>query len=255
MRVDSSSHSTGVAQAHRKQHPRTDTAEQKPAAKAAPKSAEKAEESRQQPQAKGVMRLMQEGHFKGVAALRLRINFYDQLSAQEQSNIQEAVREGMTELTDTVQQNVDGMIGSGVLSEEQLPQVKELTDTLFSDLQATVAGEEPDGQRIVSQLEQLYADYDAALRDLLLQPETLPAEEAETVAAVARADEPQAVEPLAAGETQEIVDSEPAEIIEKTTSASLSPGEEEGRQAHLLESLTAMATSFRSHLSDIEEGL
>jgi hypothetical protein len=30
---------------------------------------------------RGVLRLLQEGHFKGVADLRLRINFFDQLAA------------------------------------------------------------------------------------------------------------------------------------------------------------------------------
>jgi hypothetical protein len=62
--------------------------EPKDPAKHVEKSATVAETVPQQNRAQGAMRLLQEGHFKGVAALRLRINFFDQLPALEQESIQ-----------------------------------------------------------------------------------------------------------------------------------------------------------------------
>ena len=38
---------------------------------------------------KGVLRLLQEGHFKGVSDVRLRINFHDEISAMESEQLME----------------------------------------------------------------------------------------------------------------------------------------------------------------------
>ncbi len=51
---------------------------------------------------KGVLRLLDEGHFKGVADVRLRINFFDELSARSKSDAAVAATEGATELGETV---------------------------------------------------------------------------------------------------------------------------------------------------------
>ena len=44
---------------------------------------------------KGVLRLLQEGHFKGVADVRLRINFHDEISAMENEQLK-SVADGET---------------------------------------------------------------------------------------------------------------------------------------------------------------
>lgn len=51
---------------------------------------------------KGVLRLLQEGHFKGVADVRLRINFFDELAAIEQNQTKTIVSEKIDGLFQSV---------------------------------------------------------------------------------------------------------------------------------------------------------
>jgi hypothetical protein len=51
---------------------------------------------------KGVIRLLQEGHFKGVADVRLRINFYDELSAQAAAAAAQSMTVGAGDLISNV---------------------------------------------------------------------------------------------------------------------------------------------------------
>lgn len=65
--------------------------------------------------AEGVLRLLLEGHFKGVADVRLHINFYDELAAIEAAQLQAVAEE-----------NVDGVLDAvgavvGMLAEEGEP--------------------------------------------------------------------------------------------------------------------------------------
>ena len=52
--------------------------------------------------AKGVLRLLQEGHFKGVADVRLRINFHDELAAIEQAHLRASAQENTVPLTESL---------------------------------------------------------------------------------------------------------------------------------------------------------
>jgi microcompartment protein CcmK/EutM len=74
---------------------------------------------------KGVIRLLQEGHFKGVADVRLRMNFFDELSAIEHAGLSEAVEAVVPELQDTVNGQIDGLLASGELNEAQTAGVVE----------------------------------------------------------------------------------------------------------------------------------
>ena len=48
--------------------------------------------------AKGVLRLLEAGHFRGVADVRLRINFFDELSAKATADAQQAAVAGTANL-------------------------------------------------------------------------------------------------------------------------------------------------------------
>lgn len=58
----------------------------------------------------GVIRLLQEGHFKGVADIRLRINHFDKLSAIEQEELQAAIEEEIGVL-ESMEQSVAQLLG------------------------------------------------------------------------------------------------------------------------------------------------
>ncbi len=69
--------------------------------------------------ARGVLRLLQQGHFKGVSDVRLRINFHDQIAAMEQSQMAAAVAASAPSLVEGVQSEIDALIGSDNLTEDQ----------------------------------------------------------------------------------------------------------------------------------------
>ncbi|MCZ6835575.1 MAG: hypothetical protein O7G85_07360, partial [Planctomycetota bacterium] len=60
----------------------------------------------------GVMRLLQEGHFKGVAELRHRIRLHDQLAAQASQEAGESLRSEGESLVDTINEGVASLAES-----------------------------------------------------------------------------------------------------------------------------------------------
>ncbi|MHC4157854.1 MAG: hypothetical protein ACYSSO_02125 [Planctomycetota bacterium] len=60
------------------------------------------EDSLDDQEASGVIRLLQEGHFKGVADVRLRINFHDELAAIEAGELKNAAEGGINGVLEAV---------------------------------------------------------------------------------------------------------------------------------------------------------
>ncbi|HIJ73677.1 MAG TPA: hypothetical protein HPP83_06190 [Candidatus Hydrogenedentes bacterium] len=87
---------------------------------------------------KGVVRLLQEGHFKGVADVRLRINFYDELAAIEHANMAEVVEDKVPALLDGVNAELDALLASGQLDEEQAATVTEAQGAFNTAIQQAV---------------------------------------------------------------------------------------------------------------------
>ncbi|MHC4174651.1 MAG: hypothetical protein ACYTBX_02130 [Planctomycetota bacterium] len=76
------------------------------------------EQTSEDTDAEGVLRLLQEGHFKGVSDVRLRINFFDELAAIEAGQLQAVAEENV----DGVLQAVGTVIGT--MAEEGGPAVE-----------------------------------------------------------------------------------------------------------------------------------
>ena len=67
---------------------------------------------------RGVIRLLQEGHSNGVADVRLRINFYDELNSIEHQNLQAVVEDGVKIILESVGESIDLFLSSDALAEE-----------------------------------------------------------------------------------------------------------------------------------------
>lgn len=245
-----------MAQAHPNRRLKVQRPEQNVSTGSAEKPPEKTETATQQSQAKGVMRLLQEGHFKGVAALRLRINFFDQISDLEQGNLQDTARQGLAELVRTMEEKIGAMSNAGLFEAEPLAQAKELAESFTSELQADVAGEELDPQSMVSILNQAFSEFESALADLLVAPLEEPQQTAESVAgnpaaeSVVSSTEPAAVmapSNLAATESESSV--EPPAEPSITLAAGIAPLDE------LRAGLDGLAATFRNQLSSLQEDL
>ncbi|MHC4636192.1 MAG: hypothetical protein ACYTBP_07720 [Planctomycetota bacterium] len=85
--------------------------------------------------AHGVLRLLQEGHFKGVADLRLRINFADEIAALESENIKAASADGAPALSDSVSGSVNSLVDQGIITQEQ---ANEFIETFQQDIDLAI---------------------------------------------------------------------------------------------------------------------
>ncbi len=81
---------------------------------------------------RGVIRLLQEGHFKGVADLRLRINFFDELSAQAVASALPDVQQKATDLAAAVGTQLAGLADTLAVGE----QTQQALDTARAEFEA-----------------------------------------------------------------------------------------------------------------------
>jgi hypothetical protein len=130
---------------------------------------------------KGVVRLLLAGHFKGVADVRLRINFYEELAAVQSQALQPVVLQSAVSVTDAVDAQIEVLVSSGELTEEQIGAVAELQQG-FRDAADALAEEftsSGDVEALKSGLQTAFDDLMAALRALLVpvdgeEPEAPP---------------------------------------------------------------------------------
>jgi hypothetical protein len=99
-----------------KLHPK-DTQQPEPTDQASANQEPNTEQTTETSDAEGVLRLLQQGHFKGTADVRLRINFYDKIAALEAQQLQ-AVAE---EKVDGILDSVNTILGALVPEEESPP--------------------------------------------------------------------------------------------------------------------------------------
>jgi len=129
--------------------------------------------------AEGVLRLLQEGHFRGVADVRLRINFHEELAAIQHEAAKNVAPDKLQNMSDAVNGQLDALIESGDLTEEQQATVNELRQTFLDAMQQLtdefLAAEGLQSDALASGLQDAF---DALLESLssLLLPDEPPAE-------------------------------------------------------------------------------
>jgi hypothetical protein len=105
---------------------------------------------------KGVLRLLEEGHFKGVADVRLRINFHEELAEMEHQRLQEVTEQEV----DSVLESVATVLESGEFMEEQVATVeqfqKEFVNSVMELKGEFVAADEPDKEGLIAGLENMF---------------------------------------------------------------------------------------------------
>lgn len=119
---------------------------------------------------KGVLRNLLEGHYKGVADVRLRINFFEELAAIEAAKVQTVAAEKVGGVLESVGDVVTDFVeGDNGLTPEQITAVSELHNT-FSQ----AAGESQNEPAV--DLTTAFDDFVVALRNLFTPPEQTPEE-------------------------------------------------------------------------------
>lgn len=125
--------------------------------------------------AKGVVRLLQEGHFKGVADIRLRINFQDQIGAANAAATEENFAAAIAEFEANIEVAFTNFLEGFVPTEEQGNAATELFNTFkatVSDIANAFLGS--GGGDIDAFVGQLESDFEAFIIDLQTALEITP---------------------------------------------------------------------------------
>lgn len=121
----------------------------------------------------GVVGLLQEGHFKGVADIRLRINFYDQLQTATTEKTTEALATGSEALVAGLEAQIEDFMTQFPLpagAEDPMANFKEAADGLIGALEDGSS----DSATVLEGLKGAFGNFMVALQ----QNEPVPAEDA-----------------------------------------------------------------------------
>lgn len=83
---------------------------------------------------KGVLRLLQEGHFKGVSDVRLRINFHEEIQALENQKLIESADTGVTEMISSISTGMAELLESENPEPEISAIISEAVEALGNEL-------------------------------------------------------------------------------------------------------------------------
>jgi hypothetical protein len=133
--------------------------------------------------AQGVLRLLEEGHFKGVADVRLRINFFDELHAGAVQTSNRNTQQGAEELLNTVNTQIDDLLSSLTLDEQTTAAITDLRtgfEKQVNDALSAYVGSDPSDQEALAEAIQSGFDtFIEQLRAALAPP--APAEPADSI--------------------------------------------------------------------------
>ena len=133
----------------------------------------------------GVLRLIEEGHFKGVADVRLRINFFDELSSRANTASIPVVEEQSRALVAVVQGQADKLINTLAVDEEARDAIAEAVEGFDIAIEAfvgeAVAGGDINRDDLAAGIESIFDELVDRLGELLAPPtiETEPTPYAE----------------------------------------------------------------------------
>lgn len=92
---------------------------------------------------RGVIRNLMEGHYKGVADVRLRINFHEEIMAIENQQLQAASVANAGSVTESVNSAVNSLVESGKLTQEQADEAIEGFQTAADKLLEEFSSNQP----------------------------------------------------------------------------------------------------------------
>ncbi len=113
---------------------------------------------------KGVIRLLQQGHFKGVADIRLRINFHDQLAAIETAQLRAVADEKVADLAESVVPYIRDLVEKGQISEELASVLVDgFTQKVNQRVEDFLAGQTPSKEALAGELTSTFQAFVASL--------------------------------------------------------------------------------------------
>ena len=206
---------------------------------------------------KGVLRNLQEGHFKGVADARLRINFFDELAATERDSLGAVLEEEIPALLEDVVSELDTLLDSEALDEAGTATLVEVKMTFTVSVEQSVADfTEGTGIDFGSMLEGIQSAFDSLLESLepLLTALSGAEEGGEDTAAATTTTTVSIVETVTVMEAEAVVPTDESGALGETEVASAS--EEGTADTDVLSSfLDDLQSVFDNAMQRLEEAL
>jgi hypothetical protein len=213
---------------------------------------------------KGIIRNLLEGHFKGVADVRLRINHFEELSAIENSQLKSFVTENIDNISSPITETINGFFGDDgqeLTIQAEYDPAKELEQLFLQEVnrakEAFLASEEPSITLLEDELNNAFQSLIQALEDLnttvqiptdpegLIESELQTQTESENTIG-------QTVQPEATGtDISTDTDNQPEPIVTENTEDQ-EPVEPQYDFQAFIESLTS---SFETALDTLMDGL
>jgi hypothetical protein len=129
---------------------------------------------------RGAIRLLQEAHFKGVADVRLRINFFDELAGDAESQALSSLPEGTESLVSTVISQFEGIAETLAPDAATASATSETVDAFKTSVYAAadeaVASGELDRDALEAALRDAFGTFIEKLREQFTPPDEAPAE-------------------------------------------------------------------------------
>jgi len=119
---------------------------------------------------RGVIRLLEAGHFKGVADVRLRINFFDELSARAVANAAPVAEEQSVELTDAVAARIDELLKPFAGDEVAVGAVEAAVNEFNDAVANAVSGQSLSGDSLTGAIQSAFDEMVSRMRELLTSP-------------------------------------------------------------------------------------
>jgi len=123
---------------------------------------------------RGVIRLLEAGHFKGVADVRLRINFFEELSARAAHNAAPVAEEQSHELTNTIAARIDELLKPLVADEIAAGAVDaamaDFNDAVANAVGDAVSAQTLTGDGLTNTIQSAFDEMVSRMRELLTAP-------------------------------------------------------------------------------------
>jgi len=124
----------------------------------------------QETDTRGVIRLLDDGHFKGVADARLRLNFRGELGRTDAERRQAAARESVDRFMAQIDGPIRDMLEAGQLDEEEKSALQKALTQLETDtgaIQETSDNEEPlNAEELYREMEEAFEEFHATLKSI-----------------------------------------------------------------------------------------
>lgn len=111
--------------------------------------------------AAGVLKNLQEGHYKGVADVRLRINFADQIAALENAEAVQIAAEGTSAVVQNVTDQVSTLLQSDDLTDEQAAAISDAAAAFESSAGSSIESLTGSGNSPETTIEDIRSHFNA----------------------------------------------------------------------------------------------